>query len=115
MSFHSSRGRLFTGMMLIILLFVTGCQNLTTETLTATLPQATSAEKPATLTTESSIAQTEDETSPFETEAPAAAEPTPAPTLADCAMPPLHRRSANESRKSTRSGKPRDVILPTFR
>ena len=89
MSFHSSRGRLFTGMMLIILLFVTGCQNLAAETPTATLPQATSAEKPATLATESSVAQTEDETSPFETEAPVAAEPTPAPTLADWRDAPI--------------------------
>ncbi len=89
MSFHSFKGRLFASMMLVILLFVAGCQNPATETPTATLPQATSAEAHATQSTESPTAQTEEDVSPVEPEALTTAEPTPAPTLADWRDAPI--------------------------
>lgn len=89
MSFHSFRGRLFASTMLVILLLVTGCQNLTTEVPTTTLPQTTSAEDPATQATESPTAQAEEHVSPVETEALETAEPTPAPTLADWRDAPI--------------------------
>lgn len=89
MSLHPIKRRSTACLILIMLLFVTGCQNLTTETSTATQVEATSAEIPTTQTTEAPVAQTEESDPPIETEAPATAEPTPAPTLADWREAPI--------------------------
>ena len=89
MSLHLIKRRIITGLMLLILLFVAGCQNLSTETPTAMLPQTTFAEDPTTQTTGSPIVQTEEEVTPVETESPATAEPTLAPTLADWREAPI--------------------------
>ncbi len=89
MSFHSPRGRFFASMMLVILVFVTGCQNLATETPAATPPQTSSNESPLSQETKTPVAQTEDEGSLVETVSPATAEPTPAPTLTDWRDAPI--------------------------
>jgi hypothetical protein len=87
MAFHSSRGRFFTSVMLLVLLFVTGCQNLPTNT--PTTQQPTSAEDLTAQVTESPITQTEEDVAPVETEALLTAEPTLAPTLADWREAPI--------------------------
>ena len=89
MSFHPPRGRCLAGTMLIILLFVTGCQSLNTETPTATPSQAAASEIPTTLTTEAPVTETEDNPAPLNTESPTTVEPTPAPTLADWREAPI--------------------------
>ncbi|HCU56944.1 MAG TPA: hypothetical protein DF984_01725, partial [Anaerolineaceae bacterium] len=70
MSHHTPRGRFFASMMLVILVFVTGCQNLATETPATTPPQTSSIESPVSQETESPVVQTEDEGSLIETESP---------------------------------------------
>ena len=89
MSHHTPRGRFFASMMLVILVFVTGCQNLATETPAATPPQTSSNESPLSQETETPVTQTENEGSLVETESPATPEPTPAPTLADWRDAPI--------------------------
>lgn len=89
MSHHPSRGLFFTGMILIILLFVTGCQNAPAEGLTAAPQNSASTENQKIQTTEPPENQTEENTSPTATESPATSEPSPAPTLADWRDAPI--------------------------
>lgn len=89
MTIHSSRRRTLTGMVLIILLFTAGCQTFSPETPTAISPEDETSEIPETQSTEAPAAVTEEATLPSETEAPATAQPTPAPTLADWREAPI--------------------------